>query len=145
MKWLLIFDNVEDTKTIAGFWPRSRNGTGSFLITTRRISVANAARGSEQQITPLSDVEAWDLFAKLMRDAKRKGWLDLDSVAEEETRAARALLEKLGGLPLGIRHIAGLITVKRNSVAHFLQRYNDEAENTEWLSDSSGKPFEFDQ
>ena len=145
MKWLLIFDNVEDIQNITEFWPSSRTGAGSILITTRKINVASAARGSEQHISSLSEAEAWQLFGRLMHDAKRKGWTDLKSIASDEERAARALLTQLGGLPLGIRHIAGLITVKRNSVAHFLRRYDEEAGNTEKLFGTARKPFDFDQ
>ena len=113
MRWLLIWDNVENFEQIRSYWPSS---TGSLLLTTRYKAVA-IVKGESLALKPFNDPEAWALFTKLIK------WNDLATVEEAEIEAAKLLLTKLQGLALGIRQMVALIKVKGKGVASFLNRY----------------------
>ena len=113
MRWLLIWDNVENFEQIRAYWPSS---TGSLLLTTRYKTVA-IMKGESLALKPFDESEAWALFTKLMK------WNELAMVEEVEIEAAKLLLSKLQGLALGIRQMAALIKVKGKGVANFLNRY----------------------
>ena len=105
-------------------------------MTTRYENLANNERRGDsatKQIRSMSRDESWQLFGECMQQADRKGWNDLSRVPEDEAEAARALLGHLDGLPLGIRHIAGIIKMKKTSVARFLRAYDLAAGDTRVL------------
>ena len=114
VKWLIVWDNVESWDHIRAHWPSSK---GSMLLTTRFQKVA-AIKGQTLALSPLKVADGWELFKSIM------DWKDFDSVDQTEVNAAKVLLDKTQGLPLGIRQLAFLIKVKHKGVAHFLNRYS---------------------
>lgn len=145
-RWLMIFDNIDDIDRLRLFWPSS---DGSFLSTTRRSSVAAAARGTHESklaIKPMGLPEARELFISLMKDCpERTEWLPENPLPEQESEAGDTLLNLLGGLPLGIRQSAALIKVKRLKVSNFLKRYQKAAGDTTKFFRKGDKSFSFDQ
>ena len=120
----MIFDNVEKIDTVVDFLPTS---SGSILLTTRYPNVAHSAPGwqdSKLQLKSLSFDEGWDMFRGMLT-GPRNLWPNQE-ISQEEN-AGRQLVEKLGGLPLGLRQMAALIRHKHMKVEVFLKWYKKEA------------------
>jgi len=116
-KWLLVLDNVDDSEMLTDYWPL--DGPGCVLATSRdplaKKSRFLATDGVD--LGPFSREEAADLLLKLTeRDAETEGVEpQLFDVAE-----------RLGGYPLAITQMAGVITRRDLSFAEFLQAYEEE-------------------
>ncbi|KAI1378147.1 hypothetical protein F4677DRAFT_414521 [Hypoxylon crocopeplum] len=139
--WLVIFDNVENINLVREFMPMS---PGSVLVTTRSPNIASSARVSPQrvlQLKALNDVESWSMFSAMLRGQHRL-WKTGIPTPDSEVNAAKDLLGRLGGLPLGIRQMAALIRKKAMTVEKFLRWYLREAGNTKRII--GGKDFEVD-
>lgn len=94
--WLLVFDNVDDWGIIEDFWPTT--GIGSILITSRnpisKSHVYTAKHGLD--LEPLSTSESIE-FLNFVSAKHFKG----------DSKAARAVADRSGGLPLLMTAIAG--------------------------------------
>lgn len=134
----MIFDNVEDLDMVSESMPTS---VGSILLTTRYSNVAEAARGPHEakwQLKVLGEDEAWDMFEGMLT-GHHKDW-PKGGAKEEEVDAGKKLLQRLGGLPLGIRQMAALIRKKRPpmSVERFVTFYDRSAGNSQTLAGGKG-------
>jgi hypothetical protein len=113
--WLIIFDNVEDPDILKDFWPTS--GNGSIIITSRDPFAKNqgftAAASGE-------DVKEFDF------DGAARFLIKLTSHGEEEDQQlheeATKIAKRLGGLPLAITQMAGIINRRALSLAEFLDQ-----------------------
>jgi hypothetical protein len=115
-KWLLILDNVDDPEILSDYWPL--DGPGCVLVTSRdplaKKSRFLATDGVD--LGPFSRDEAADLLLKLTgRDTETEG-------VEQRLDVA----ERLGGYPLAITQMAGVITRRDLSFAEFIQAYEEE-------------------
>ncbi|KAI1121629.1 P-loop containing nucleoside triphosphate hydrolase protein [Nemania abortiva] len=140
-RWLMIFDNVETIDLALESMPTS---PGSVLVTTRYPNVAGSARTPPQrviQLKALEEEEAWSMFSNMLL-GQHDLWKSESSLLDTEVTSARRLLEKLGGLPLGIRQMAALIRQKKKSVEDFLNWYQREAGNSKKIK--GGKDFRVD-
>ena len=120
------------------FWPSC---PGSILVTTRKATIAHAARGGPEtklNIGPLSAEDGRTLFSRTM------DWDNFKRLDGNEEVALETLLEHLGGLPLGICQIASLIHLRQSTINDFLHRYNREAGNIRKLSSIFSGPFDQD-
>jgi len=109
--WLLILDNADDPGPgFWEFWPQDVKGSGSILITTRTQQLAVTFRCPV--LAPLSEAEAVDLLVRSTSSdthavtAAKDGYWGRN---EQELKAARKIVRRVGCLPLGIRHAANLI------------------------------------
>ena len=115
--WLLIFDNVDNADLLSEYWPPT-GSSGSILVTSRD----NLAKTPFYQIccgidlAPLCDEDAAELLLKLT-------WRENDT---EEQRVSLAVAKKLGGLPLALTQMAGVMIRQGLSFADFLARYEEE-------------------
>jgi Tetratricopeptide repeat len=98
--WLLIFDNVADLASVAAFLPPA--GPGRMLITSQ-----NPAWPGQMLDVPMLDQ---DVAADFL--VNRTGDLD--------RRAARALADELGGLPLALEQAAAYIWATGGTLAGYL-------------------------
>ena len=119
--WLLVFDNVDNADLLSEYWPPT-GSSGSILVTSRD----NLAKTPFYQIrygvdlAPLHDEDAAELLLKLT-------WREDDP---EEQKWKLAVAKKLGGLPLALTQMAGVMIRQGLSFADFLARY--EEEETHW-------------
>lgn len=99
MKWLLVFDNVDDPDILRDFWPEG--GSGDVLITSRHPLTKTANFFGQMGI----DVEPFDtsLAVKFLSQLTQRG------LNEHQTLAAAQIAETLGGLPLGLVSASRLI------------------------------------
>jgi NB-ARC domain len=117
-KWLLIFDNVDDPDILDDFWPLDYAGAGAVLITSRDPLAKTYIYSEESGVTlpPFTTDEATDFLLKLTR---REG----DDV---ERVSGSAVAERLGGLPLAITQMAGVIDRRELSFSEFLNVFEEE-------------------
>jgi hypothetical protein len=115
--WLLIFDNADDPMILADYWPQ---GSGSILITSRDPLAKNmfTRRPSGLDLGPLSQQDSLSLFNHLTTISN-----------EPEDTAARQISDALGGVPLAISQMAGIIRRQDLTLSEFFELYTDHEEH----------------
>lgn len=111
--WLLIFDNADDPTILADYWPQ---GSGSILITSRDPLVKSFFTRQESGIDlkPLSDQESLSLLNRLTA-----------TTDENEAETAKQISDALGGIPLAISQMAGIIRRQDLTMEEFWELYRD--------------------
>lgn len=104
-RWLLVFDNVPRQSALRGLVPPE--GPGDVLVTSRTQSWTN-----QKVVLPVPPLSIDD-GAVLLRDTSR----DDDSVA------AHALVEELGGLPLALHQAGSYVAENPIGLADYLRLY----------------------
>lgn len=114
--WLLIFDNADDPMILADYWP---HGSGSILVTSRDPLAKNifTRRPSGLDLGPLSQQDSLSLFNHLVT---------IPNEPEEDT--ARQIANALGGVPLAISQMAGIIRRQDLTLSEFFELYTDHEE-----------------
>lgn len=115
--WLLIFDNADDPMILADYWPQ---GTGSILITSRDPLAKSmfTRRPQGLDLGPLSQHDSLSLFNHLITTSN-----------ESEGDTARKIADALGGVPLAISQMAGIIRRQDLTLSEFLELYADHEEH----------------
>ncbi|GFF26775.1 probable disease resistance protein At1g58390 [Aspergillus udagawae] len=115
--WLLIFDNADDPMILADYWPQ---GSGSILITSRDPLAKSmfTRRPSGLDLGPLSQQDSLSLFNHLTTISN-----------EPEDTAARQIADALGGVPLAISQMAGIIRRQDLTLSEFFELYTDHEEH----------------
>ncbi|PYI30284.1 tetratricopeptide repeat domain-containing protein [Aspergillus indologenus CBS 114.80] len=115
--WLLVFDNADDPMVLADYWPQ---GSGSVLITSRDPLAMSmfTRRPSGLGLGPLSQKDSLALFNHLTTIFN-----------EPEDTTARQISDALGGIPLAISQMAGIIRRQDLTLSEFLELYTDQEEH----------------
>ncbi|KAL2833318.1 tetratricopeptide repeat domain-containing protein [Aspergillus cavernicola] len=115
--WLLIFDNADDPMILADYWPQ---GSGSILITSRDPLAKNifTRKPSGLDLDPLSQQDSLSLFNHLTTTSNGP---------EDDT--ARQISDALGGVPLAISQMAGIIRRQDLTLSEFFELYTDYEEH----------------
>ncbi len=112
--WLLIFDNVDDLNVLEEFWPTT--GLGAVLITSRdslaKNQIYTVSNGID--LLPFSASDAVHFLNTLTRAPRQP---------TQEAYAAE-VADRLGGLPLLITQMAGVMARLRLSYSDFIELYN---------------------
>lgn len=114
-KWLLVFDNVDNSKILRNYWPNSQNG--SIVITCRSNTTASDPATNMIHLEPFDDEQGARLLLLL---AGRKTY------SETEEAASKELSKQVGGLALAIVTLAHQIKVKQTKVQRFLSSYTSD-------------------
>ncbi len=111
--WLLIFDNADDPMILADYWPQ---GSGSILITSRDPLAKRmfTRRPSGLDLDILTEQDSLSLFNHLTA-----------SFDEPEDDRARQISDALGGFPLAISQMAGIIRRYDLTLSEFFELYTD--------------------
>ncbi|KAJ5157686.1 Tetratricopeptide-like helical [Penicillium canariense] len=134
-KWLLIFDNADDTEMwtkgsatappLKTILPRSENGHVLFTSRNRKLAVKMAA----SNVLPVPNVDQSTATQILTKLIIQKGLLHDDC-------ATTALLEQLGFLPLAISQAAAYINENNISLSDYLSLFKEhETSAAELLSE----------
>ncbi|MCJ1357710.1 MAG: hypothetical protein MMC33_007706 [Icmadophila ericetorum] len=117
VSWLLVFDNVDNADLLSEFWPPT-GSSGSILVTSRDPLAKTPFYQIHDGIDlpPMGKQDAADLLLKVT-------WRENDS---EEQRLSLLVAEKLGGMPLALTQMAGVMVRQSLSFNDFLNRYNEE-------------------
>ncbi|KAH3953529.1 hypothetical protein HBH53_029800 [Parastagonospora nodorum] len=127
VNWLIIFDNADDPMILTDYWPQ---GSGAVLITSRDplTKTLFSARTSGIDLGPLSDEAGASLFLLLTgADAEEDG-----------EQMARRNTQLLGGVPLAISQMAGIIRRQDLSLNEFHDLYTDAAEHLDLYDTRTG-------
>ncbi|KAI0805273.1 P-loop containing nucleoside triphosphate hydrolase protein [Xylaria sp. FL0064] len=134
-KWLMIFDNVENIEeSFSKYIPT----TGGSVIITSRYPDTVLPTSLEISIKPFSNEDS----IKVLRDLMKYAPSQIRS--QEDENALKALADKVDGLPLGLRVVAGLMNInsrKNMTVSKFLNIYNKGADK---LMRTSGRIAEYE-
>jgi hypothetical protein len=129
--WLLVFDNVDDPNILDDFWPYEYAGGGAVLVTSRD-PLAKTYMYSEENpgiiLPPFTTQEATNFLLKLTH---REG-------EEMERISGSAVAERLGGLPLALTQMAGVIDRRDLSFSEFLQIFEEEDVRSKFFKLSVG-------
>jgi hypothetical protein len=122
LKWLLVFDNVEEWATLDSYWPD--RGRGSVLVTSRSPDVLPQLEPSGNT----SDLELKDLPAAEAGNLLKHyaGYGQDDSPEVEE--AARAIANRLEGLPLAVMQVGSYIKQCKMSIPKFRRVHRKESD-----------------
>jgi hypothetical protein len=113
--WLLIFDNADDPMILADYWPQ---GSGSILVTSRDPLAKSmfTRRPSGLDLGPLTQQDSLSLLN------------NLTSIFNEDDTAQR-ISHALGGVPLAISQMAGIIRRQDLTLSEFFELYTDHEEH----------------
>ncbi|MBV9848078.1 MAG: tetratricopeptide repeat protein [Armatimonadetes bacterium] len=115
--WLIVFNNVESASHAAGYYPPGN--TGCLLLTTHSDKTENAAKPIS--FDPMGTEEGACL---VLRRANILGDQDsLTQANDADQRAARAISQELGGLPLALDHAGGYMDSFDCGSEEYLQLY----------------------
>ncbi|KAI5460821.1 tetratricopeptide repeat domain-containing protein [Mariannaea sp. PMI_226] len=115
--WLLIFDNADDPMILADYWPQ---GSGSILVTSRDplAKTMFTRRPSGLDLGPLTLQDSLSLLNHLTA-----------ILNEPEDDTAQKVSNALGGIPLAISQMAGIIRRQELTLSEFLELYMDHEEH----------------
>lgn len=116
-KWLLIFDNADDPMILADYWPQ---GSGSILITSRDplAKTIFTRTSSGLDVGALSQSESLSLFHH-----------PTEAFGDPEDDRARQISDAIGGVPLAISQMAGIIRRQDLTLSEFFELYRDHEEH----------------
>ena len=123
--WLLIFDNVEEFSLLQPYWPRTSKG--SLLLTSRYPNLGKTVNARTRLVEPFNQLDGAKLLLSLTTGDER----DLDH--------AKKVSKRLGGLALGLAHIAGFIRETSCSFEDFHKIYEKRCDQIEVNSASTNQ------
>ncbi|OQD75303.1 hypothetical protein PENDEC_c007G00972 [Penicillium decumbens] len=115
--WLLVFDNADDPMILADYWPQ---GSGSILVTSRDPLAKSmfTRRSSGLDLGPLTQQDSISLFNHLTTSSN-----------EPEDGTIKQISDILGGVPLAISQMAGIIRRQDLTLSEFFELYMDHEEH----------------
>jgi hypothetical protein len=119
-RWLLVFDNISDPIVLRDYIPVI--GNGSILFTSRDPS-------SKHLIESNAGVDLEPLC--LDKSSAFLQQLTYSAASDEDKRVCIDIAKRVGGLPVAISHVAGIINSKDLSFAECLEAYEVERFITE--------------
>jgi tetratricopeptide (TPR) repeat protein len=128
-RWLLIFDNADDLPIVRDYIPSKCSG--HILLTTRAHAMSGIA--TKIEIPEMNDEEGIRLL--LQRAGLIKHATLLEQVAKSDLQEAQKIVEELGRLPLALDQAGAYIEETGESLASYLQLYQDQREELlQWRS-----------
>lgn len=135
MRWLLIFDNLEDAQLLEPYVPENMEG-GFIIITTQHAHVSPVTDTFKRlELNPLSGNGASDLFFRI---------LERDPVSEGERVTVVDMCDWVGRLPLAIVTVAGYTRRSSHSPSEIFGRLQHSSKVWE-DSHGSGKTQHYDK
>lgn len=112
----MIYDNVESLDLLKEFLPQ---GHGHVLVTTRYkwLAMKIGGRPRRIEIKPFDDDQSLAMFQEVC------SYYDPEFDSTSEIEETKDLLDRFGGLALGIEQIAAYITDNELSISDFIVEY----------------------
>lgn len=127
MRWLLVFDNVDDAQLITPFWPATDRG--SILLTARKTTASSTPSQHQLRLEPLS-IE--DSSKMILEQLKTSG----HNAMTGDAALALELSKELGGLPLAITQIVGFMCNTECNLSDICQIFRDRQHPEIFMGDS---------
>jgi hypothetical protein len=112
---LLVFDNVENWRSIERFWPVSSHG--AVLLTTQNPELAQITSCTIQLQSLFTNTAVELMFKHLHRTQDQQPTQDIDS--------ARLISEELRGLPMAVAHVTGYIDQSQCTLTDFRIQFQE--------------------
>jgi len=123
-RWLLIFDNVVEWKSIARFWP-SKSRNPSAIIVTSQLSTPWT--NHQLDLEPFDDREGSEFLLYQMHLANLE--------ANDPTReVAGEISMELGGSPLYLTHAQGFMSLSKCTPNEYLEIIRTRSNTLDWKS-----------
>jgi len=119
--WLLVLDNVESWDSIRLFYP---NANGSVIITSQIQGLSQIFR-SHIQLQPMATDEGAGLMLKHLH-------LEQGDVLPEELLRANETVKLLGGMPIAIAHISGVMFDSKMTLSEAIVGLENRQEDLLW-------------
>lgn len=132
LKWLIVFDNVDNSSDLKWFWPCASRG--SILVTARNLMPSFSPAESILSVAPFSAEEGSEF---LLSTLKNQNDMPLE-VTDTLKSDALKLADELGGLPLAIAQTAGYILTVQCTVDEFRSVYEEQRSKAEPLESPEG-------
>lgn len=113
ISWLLVFDNADELKVLEDFWPL--NGQGAVLVTSRDPDAK-----SSHHATFYSPNQGVDLLPMTPEASNALMQSLTHGPADARDKSLDTIVRNLGGLPLAITQMAGIMIDLRMSYSEFL-------------------------
>ncbi|BDD64229.1 hypothetical protein MAP00_009067 [Monascus purpureus] len=119
--WLLVYDNLDNISLIEDYMPSSYacEGAGALLITSRDPLVKQYVASDDSAaiaLPPFTTEEAVEFLLKLTCRQNE----------DSERESGNTVAERLGGYPLALTQMAGIISRQQLSFAEFLRVFEEE-------------------
>jgi tetratricopeptide (TPR) repeat protein len=115
--WLVVLDDVDDWRVLDEL---GLSGSGAVLVTTRAQAIG--AAGGRFEVTSLSTDDSVEFLLRRGRIASSPA--EPEMASSPESAAARALVERLGRMPLALDQAGAYLEETGCSVETYLQRFN---------------------
>lgn len=126
-RWLIVFDNVVDWKSIARYWPKKSQRPSAIIATSQKVT---PSANNRLEIEPL-DVQAGSKF--LLQQMHISQLDDCDPTWD----IAREISKELGGSPLYLTHAQGFMSLSGSTPKDYLDNIRTRSNTLDWKSNST--------
>ena len=114
VKWLIIYDNIQDCKILEQYWPRATKG--AIIMTSRNPGVARhfATTHARIEVLPFSLHDGENFLLSLLQDNENR------CSSKEEREIASKISQAVGNLPLALNLVGRYISSTGMSSRRFL-------------------------
>ncbi|KAI9732879.1 MAG: hypothetical protein M1834_003819 [Cirrosporium novae-zelandiae] len=125
-RWLIVFDNVVEWKSIARYWPTRSRNSSAIIVTAQKIAPwAN----HELDLAPLDDQAGSKLLLQQMHISQ----LDVD---DPTWSIASEISKELGGSPLYLTQAQGFMSLSGCTPKDYLDSIRARSNTLDWKSNS---------
>jgi hypothetical protein len=114
VRWLLIFDNVEESTDLQSIWPAT--GCGNIVVTCRSEFLVEPLVDEVIEVSTFKKEEGSDFMLKIV---------DQKVAADADVKSALIFSDQLGGLALALELIGKQIKIRKKTIEQFLPFYNE--------------------
>ena len=114
VRWLIIYDNIQDCKILEQYWPRATKG--AIIMTSRNPGVARhfANVPARIEVLPFSLHDGESFLLSLLQDNENR------NSSEEDRETASKISQAVGNLPLALSLVGSYISSTGMSSRRFL-------------------------
>lgn len=114
VRWLIIYDNIQDCKILEQYWPRATKG--AIIMTSRNPGVARhfANVPARIEVLPFSLHDGENFLLSLLQDNENR------CSSEEDRETASKISQAVGNLPLALSLVGSYISSTGMSSKRFL-------------------------
>jgi hypothetical protein len=144
LRWVLVFDNVEDAQHLLAFWPTG--GHGAIIITTQKSDMTHIAKQSLLivPLEPLSSDEGQQAILSFLEGGQQSDQ-EREALEWNSQHRAREIAQRVGQLPLALYHIAGYIKTSRCSLSTFLVAFDKRHQSKAIWTSNVGSVWQYER
>lgn len=117
-RWLLIFDNVVDYKSVARYWPTTSLRPSAIIATTQKANTRWIHASHQINVEFLDDSAGADLLCELYCQQMQ---VPPQTISPDDRKTAAQISHELGGSPLYLTQAQGVITTSNTALPEYLE------------------------